>query len=122
MPRILVVHPASDDRAMYAEYLKAHGYGVVSASTTHAAVPLIASADLLITELKVSGSMNAVTLIAGAKRGEWGRRIPVIVVTASILGELHDAARAAGADRVLLKPYFPRDLLNEVEAVLIRRR
>jgi two-component system cell cycle response regulator DivK len=118
MSRILLVHADTDDRDMYEEYLGAHGYDVAVVSTTDAAQSLLPSVDLLITGLLVGGTRSPVDLIETAKLGARGRTLPVIVVTASILVELHRAASTAGADEILLKPCFPEDLLNAVERML----
>lgn len=120
MPRILFVHADTDDRRMYADYLAWNGFEVVTVSRTEQAVPLVAACDVLVTGLMVPGTVFPIGLIEGAKQGEWGRPIPVIVVTASILLPLHHAAEAAGADRILLKPCYPGDLLQSIDGVLHR--
>jgi DNA-binding response OmpR family regulator len=118
--RVLLVQADTDDRQMYADYLAWHGFEVVTVSRTEEAVPLIASCSVLVTGLMVPGTMFPIALIEGAKHGEWGKSVPVIVVTASILFPLHNAAEAAGADRILQKPCYPGDLLKSVQAVLHR--
>jgi len=120
MRRILLAHADTDDRRMYADYLGWNGYQVVTVSRTEEAVPLIASCDVLVTGLMVPGTVFPIALIEGAKQGEWGKSVPVIVVTASILLPLHNAAEAAGADWILQKPCYPGDLLKSVDAVLHR--
>ena len=118
MPRVLLVHANSDDREMYADYLRVRGYDVTEVSRTDAAIPLVPSADILITGLLVPGDILPTALIAGTSTARWGKTIPVIVVTATSPGALHREAKGAGAGRILLKPCYPGDLLQAIEAVL----
>lgn len=114
MIRILLVHGDSDDRQMYAEYFRSFDCDVIEATTTNAAPGFVADVDVMVSGLAVPGSLPAPELIAGATSGRWGKRVPVVVVTACVLPELHKAAYAAGADAVLLKPCYPHDLLSAV--------
>jgi DNA-binding response OmpR family regulator len=117
---IVLAQVSSDDRQMYAEYLRVRGYEVIEVASTDAVIPHMASTDLLITGLLIPGDLFPCDLIEGAKQGRWGKVVPVVVVTATIVVPLHHAAEAAGADRILLKPCYPDDLLNAVDAVLDR--
>jgi CheY-like chemotaxis protein len=120
LTRMLLVHANTDDREMYAEYMRGRGYNVTEVSSTDAATALIASNDVLITGLLVPGEIFPIGLIEGARTGRWGKVVPVIVVTATSVIPLHHEAEAAGAFRVLLKPCYPGDLLEAIEAALHR--
>ncbi len=115
MATILLAHADTDDREMYAEYLRFAGYDVLGASTTDEAVMALPSCDVLVTGLMVPGVVDAFDLIAGASQGRWGRTIPVVVVTACIVPTLHQQAADAGARPVLLKPCFPCELRAVIE-------
>ena len=93
MLTILFVHAGTDDREMYADYLRAQGYAVIEASDTDSALLDLPSADLLLTGLMVPGTLTGVELIATARRKR--QQLPVIVITASIVAEHHAAGRAA---------------------------
>ena len=118
MPRVLLVHVDSDDREMYAEYLRGRGYDVAEVSSTDAATSLFAFSDILITGLLVPGEIFPIALIEGASTGRWGKVLPVLVVTATSVVPLHHEALVAGALRVFLKPCYPGDLLEAIDAAL----
>ena len=92
MPRVLLVHDNTDDREMYAEYLRGRGYDVTEVSRTDAATPLLASTDILITGLLIPGDIFPIALIEGARTGRWGKIVPVLVVTAASGAPLHREA------------------------------
>lgn len=70
-PSVLFVHASTDDRAMYAEYLRAHQVTVVEVSTTDAALWQLPYVDAVITGLMVPGTLDAFELIRQV-RLEWG--------------------------------------------------
>ena len=109
---LLLVHADSDDRAMYAEYLRREGFDVHEAGTTDSALPLIAEATAIVTGLLVPGSIDAVEFIGRARRQSG--TTPIVVVTADASSERIELARKAGADVVLLKPCLPETLLDSV--------
>ena len=120
-PCLLLVHTASDDREMYAEYLTGEGFRVIEAATTDAAIPRIPEADVVVTGLLVPGSIEPVELIARIRQNPPTEDKPVIVVTACALSPMLDRARRAGADEVLLKPCLPDALVAEIRRVLKQR-
>ena len=112
---VLLVHKGTDDRAMYAEYLRLHGFSVAEAATTDAALPLLDSAEVVITGLLVGGSISAVELMQRI-RSRWSNADkPIIVVTACVVPEVTLAAERAGCDVILLKPCLPTTLLTELQ-------
>ena len=121
VPRILLACANADERKVYCECLQTNGYAVMAVSSTDAAVPHLASFDLLIAGLLLPGTIFPIELIEGATRGRWGKRVPVVIVTGTTLGPFHDAAEEAGAACVLVKPRVPQDLLGPVAAVLSRQ-
>ena len=118
MATILLVHANSDDREMYAEYLRIHGLSVVEAGTTDEALTRIAECQLMITGLLVPGSIDCVQLVARTR--EAYPPLPIIVLTACIIAAKREAALAAGCDVFLLKPCFPETLLEHVWELLDR--
>ena len=109
---LLLVHTESDDREMYAEYLRQEGFDVQEAGTTDSALPLVPGATAVITGLLMPGSVDPVELIHRVRHG-WSST-PVVVLTACMDTDRIDRARVAGADVVLLKPCLPDTLLDAV--------
>ena len=122
MPLILLVHADTDDREMYAEYLRMAGFDVVEASSTDLATAFVETCDLLVTGLMVPGKLDPIELIAGATAGRWGKSVPAVVVTACVVHARHCQATQAGATAVLLKPCPPGDLLATVRESVQRAR
>ena len=111
---VLLLHSDSDDRDMYCEYLRHHGYAVTVAGSTDEALPLVPTVDALITGLMVPGSIEAVALIQQV-RGELSN-LPIVVVTA--VSEQRERAARAGADVVLAKPCLPDQLMAELRKAM----
>ena len=115
-PTIVLAHAGTDDRLMYAEYLRVHGFCVHEAATTDAALVLIDNCAVVITGLLVPGSIDGVELIARIRAKD--SAMPIIVVTACVVPTIQEAARMAGCDALLTKPCFPEDLLELVWRLL----
>jgi DNA-binding response OmpR family regulator len=94
MATILLAYAGTDDRRMYAEYLRAHGFRVTEAGTTDASLSKLAECQLLITGLLVPGSFDGVELIRRTR--ERDAALPILVVTACGVERVRDAARTAG--------------------------
>ena len=109
---LLLVHTDSDDRAMYAEYLRGQGFEVQVAATTDSALELVPHVTAVITGLQVPGSIDPIEFITRVRRNSIAT--PIIVVTSDGQAERLERARAAGADQVLQKPCLPDALLEEV--------
>ena len=121
MTTIVFAHAGTDDRRMYAEYLRAYGFCVHEAATTDAALGLIDNCDLVITGLMVPGSIDGVELIARVRAKH--STMPIIVVTACVVPTIQERARTAGCDELLTKPCFPEHLIDAVWRLLkIRSR
>ena len=112
---LLLIHHDTDDREMYADYLRLEGFAVTEVSTTDEAIRFVADADIVISGLMVQGSMGCVDLIASIRRTS---EKPVVVVTACTMGEGPAQAEAAGANAVLFKPCLPSELAAEIRSVL----
>lgn len=109
---LLLVHTESDDRAMYAEYLRREGFHVHEAGTVDSALPLVPEAAAIVTGLLVPGSIDPVEFIGRVRRQS--NATAIVVLTADANSEHVEQARAAGADVVLLKPCLPEALLDSV--------
>src|SRR6266545_4649446 len=80
MTTIVLAHAGTDDRRMYAEYLRAHGFRVKEAATTDDTLSAMAECQVLVTGLLVPGSFDGVELIRRTRARD--AALPIIVVTA----------------------------------------
>ena len=115
MVRVLLAYADTDDRSMYADYLREHAMEVTEVPSTDTGLALAHLHHILITGLNVPGTVEATELISrfralGDDRG-------IVVVTASSRACQHEAAWQAGCDRLLLKPCLPSELLDAVRCV-----
>jgi CheY-like chemotaxis protein len=113
---LLFVHTDSDDRSMYADYLRAEGFAVDEIGTTHDALPFAGDTEALITGLMVPGELDPVEFIRLVRAQH--NTLPIIVVTACVLDDRMAEAHGAGANVVLTKPCLPDTLLLAVKATL----
>jgi CheY-like chemotaxis protein len=113
-PSVLLVHAATDDRGMYAEYLRARDCTVVESSTTDDAFQLVGPADAIVTGLLMP--TDGVEFIRQVKASYPGK--PVIVVTACVVTEVRERAVAAGCDALFVKPCLPDLLWSELRRLL----
>ncbi len=120
MSRILIVDDLAENRYLLETILKAGGYEVVSAvngaealATAQAAPP-----DLVVTDILMP-VMDGFELCRRWKADERLHRVPLVFYTATYTDSKDEAlARTLGADRFLVKPLAPEELLEEVRAVL----
>jgi CheY-like chemotaxis protein len=119
VPLILLVEDHQDTRQMYAEFLGI-GFHVLTAGDGEQALETVRlhHPDLVITDLSLPG-IDGFELITALRRDPSFESIPIICLS-GYGGESHEArARAAGSDRILLKPCMP-DKLAEVAAELLQ--
>jgi DNA-binding response OmpR family regulator len=113
---LLFVHTDSDDRAMYAEYLRSEGFAVEEKSTTDGALPIADGTDAVITGLMVPGALDPVEYIRRLR--DQSPNLPIIVVTACVLDDRIEKAYGAGANVVLMKPCLPGTLSLAVQTTI----
>ncbi|MFC7536392.1 PleD family two-component system response regulator [Sphingomonas sp. GCM10030256] len=115
-PRILVVSQNRSHLAVLARRLRAEGYQIAAADSGIAAIAELhrAPADLVLSEL-VMVPMSGVELTR-AVRGEtaW-RDLPVMLIAGRAEPDGAVRAYAAGADDVILKPFFFEILAARIE-------
>lgn len=110
LPRVLLVEDHADTRQMYAEFLGIEfevftaADGVEALTKTRAHVP-----DLIVTDLSLPG-MDGFELIARLRSDARLQSIPIICLSGYGGTEHEERARAAGCDRILLKPCMPDEL------------
>ena len=61
---VLLVEPDEDNRDMYAESLRRYGFTVLTAATTDEGLRRASDADVIVTEIRVSGSFDGLALVS----------------------------------------------------------
>lgn len=105
--RLLLVDDSATNRFLLEKILQREGAAVISAVDGAEAIQRLRddlrpfSAVLMDLQMPVMDGVTAIRIIREELRKT---DLPLIAVTAGIQGPQHDAARAAGADAILLKP------------------
>jgi len=121
--QVVIVNGYADNREMYCDYLRFHGFLVDAASEPIEALRLIQllRPDVIVTDFVFpSGRLDGPDLIARVRELSAGRVSRIIVISGFTQRSDEERARLAGADRFLLKPCLPKDLLREIERTTIR--
>jgi two-component system cell cycle response regulator DivK len=106
------------DRALYAAFLRCHGFLPIPVKTASEGLIVAPHADVIVTETLLPGRIDGIEFIARLKSGERTRTIPVIVLTVCAWPAERERAEHAGCDVFLTKPCLPDALLREVHRVL----
>ena len=112
---VLVVDDLDDQRAVIAIYLEYMGYRVLTADDGAQALDVagLHSPDLILMDITMP-RLDGYAATRSLKANPLTAAIPVLALSAHVLGpEVADAA-AAGCDGYLMKPIGPRDVYDEV--------
>ena len=112
--RVLIVDDHADTLAILREVLPFCGASPLVAQSAREAVPLLDSADVVVTDLAMP-EHDGVWLLGHVRR--LPRRVPVVAVTGYTATQ-QPVLADAGFDRVLLKPVDPLALCEVIESVL----
>jgi len=117
MPSILLVDDEPDFCAALHDILEAAGFEVYFAPSVGAALSVLekVTPDLILTDVMMPGVDGLSFVRQVRSRSDWSK-IKTIVVSAKGMPEDIDAARRAGADAYLTKPFSARDLREAVGA------
>ena len=120
-PLVLLVEDDCDSREMYALGLEWAGFRVTSVGDGTAALTqaMSLSPQVVVTDLHVPG-LDGLELCRRLKTTESTASIPVIAVTGAAREGDVELARAAGFDRVLIKPCLPDALRDTIHDLLAR--
>jgi CheY-like chemotaxis protein len=119
-PRVvLLVNGEEDNRAMYRAVLEHRGFTVVEAEDGAAGLRLaqVVKPDLVVTDVRYTDDAN-LELIESLRTDERLRDVAVIVVTAGVVAETEQRARAAGCARFFIQPLEPTRLLAAIEELI----
>jgi CheY-like chemotaxis protein len=110
VPTVLLVDSTHDNRAIYAEDLRLHGFHPVEIGDTADGLALARAADGIVTAIRVDGGFDRVELVRRLRNGDGSTRDkPIIVLTACAFAPDQQRAFAAGSDRFLAKPWCQSD-------------
>src|SRR4029078_8191409 len=111
-----------DDRAMYAEFLRHHGFVPDCPDQVDEALARAADSDVMVTELAVPTVSDGCAFIENLRAEPRTQHKPIIVVTSWAWQTDRLRAREAGCDVFLTKPCLPEDLLREIHRAVAAAR
>ncbi len=116
---ILVVDDDPTFCILMQELLGRFGFAVTRALSAQEALDHLETQvpDLILTDIMMPG-IDGLTLLRQLRSEPTWSRIPAIVVSARVLESEQDAARRAGADEFIGKPFSATHLLSTVQAYL----
>jgi two-component system cell cycle response regulator DivK len=115
---VLLIEPDPDNQDMYAEYLCAHAFDVVTREDGCDAIAHAQSADVVVTGIRLPGEIDGITLIRQLRADARTKLKPIIVLTACAYDADRRRAQQAGCDAFLPKPCLPDALMAEIRQVL----
>ncbi len=117
--RILIVEDNPRSRKLFRDVLGYHGYTVLDTDSGEAALALVAGTvpDLIVMDIQLPG-MDGIETLQRLRADPRARAIPVLAVTASVMGADMERIRAAGFDACLQKPVALKVFLEQVAALL----
>ncbi len=116
---MLVVDDYEDARELYAESLRVLGFRVAVARDGAEAIDLARALtpDVVLMDLSLPG-VDGWEATRRLKADPLTRHIPVVALTGHALAQAADSARAAGCDRLLIKPALPDQVVAEVRKAM----
>jgi len=122
-PLILVVDDYSQNREMYAEFLRFSGFRVLEASNGHEAIEQAfgSLSDLIVMDLSIPG-IDGWEATRRIKNDAKTKNVPVVAVTGVTVAEGMARAKKVGCDLILTKPCTPDHLEREIRRILERSR
>ncbi|MCP5412626.1 MAG: response regulator [Alphaproteobacteria bacterium] len=119
MPKVLLIDDDTALTGMLTEFLRGEGFEIAAAFNGAEGVAAALDPDLDAVILDVM--MPDISGIEALQRIRAASSVPVIMLTAKGDEEERVAGLEMGADDYIAKPYYPRELLARVRAVLRRQ-
>jgi two-component system, cell cycle response regulator DivK len=112
---VLVVDDLHDQRDIIAIYLEYMGYRVLTAGDGAQALRVVGldSPDLILMDITMP-HLDGYAATRSLKANPLTASIPVLALSANVLGREVADATAAGCDGYLMKPIGPRDVYDEI--------
>jgi len=120
-PFVLVADDDQDTRELYRACFDTSGYRTAEAGTGAQAIVSAVEIvpDVLLTDYMLP-DFDGVTVARRLKKDPRTAGIRILMVTGYATPDLDVTARAAGIERVMLKPCLPQTVLREVARLLAR--
>ena len=117
---ILIVDDIATNRLVAASYLRSMGALPVEAATGEAALAILATeeVDLVLLDMNMPGLDGFETAARARMMGGRVASIPLIAMTADVLGDQIAAFRRAGFDGFLAKPLLPETMAEEISRLI----
>jgi two-component system, cell cycle response regulator DivK len=119
--RVLLVDDATDEREMYAEFLRLQGFCTLQAENAVDGFRLAAEVvpDIVVTDIRLLGHSDGLELTRQLKAATETARVPVVVLSGSVYPHDRQAAAEAGCDLFLAKPCLPDELVRVVAGAVV---
>lgn len=116
MTTVLIADDQLDMCAIHTDYLRRHGFRVVSVTDGIAALQAVSTEhpDIIVLDHSMPGR-TGIDVARELKSNPATASIPILLMTAHAYGAIGQRARAAGCDAFLAKPCGPRRVLQEVQ-------
>ena len=122
--RILIIEDHADFLEVLAYTLRAAGYDLLTAKTGKEGLEMAQreQLDLILTDLMLP-LLNGYEICSMLKQDVRYRQIPILMLSATKVQEKDEhLAKECGADRFLLKSVAPKEILDQVQALLSAKR
>lgn len=123
MPKVVCVDDEPHIRQVITLKLTGAGYHVEAAANAREGVELVERLlpDVTISDYRMPGEWNGVDLVYQIRARPATSEIPIILLTGSVavLNQLQEELRDVPKITLLSKPFSPRQLLRQVEQVLM---
>jgi DNA-binding response OmpR family regulator len=121
-PVVLVADDDEDILALVSFRLDRAGYEVLSATDGEQALATIlhSQPDLAVLDVRMP-KMTGMDVVKGVRDADKVNRMPIILLSASVLDENISRGFELGADDYIKKPFNPQELLARIQAILGRR-
>jgi DNA-binding response OmpR family regulator len=122
VPTVLIADDDADHRELLTLALRRFGHDVVEATDAPAARRLIAQGgiDAALLDVRMPGE-SGIELCRRLRDDPATAELPILLVSADVNDQRILAARAAGADDYLIKPFPRGELAARLDTVLLRR-
>ena len=116
---VLIVDDYPDALDVWALFLRAEGFDVLTAANGHQALQHAVSAvpDMVVMDIQLPG-LSGLEVARELRRSPSTRHIPLIAATGLSHATQIDEARVAGFDAVIVKPCDPEVLIAEIRRLL----
>ena len=120
---VLIVDDYPDALDVWALFLRAEGFEVLTAADGHQALAHAASAvpDMVVMDIQLPG-LSGLEVARELRRSPSTRHIPLIAATGLSHATQIEEARGAGFDAVIVKPCNPDVLVAEIRRLLAAPR